>query len=181
METEDVYTLMMEALDGELSEEGWSELESHLRARPALAREWRALQAIDTLFRSAPLLQPAEGFAQRTVARLPSSRQRLWMGVAVYVALLLSGLAPLGAMAWIAIQYLPALFEPALFRSLWKAGGQLLELGGAVLSALLKGAGQLVGQQPALIGWLVVMVGVVALWGVVYHRLVLQPRSGEVG
>lgn len=181
METEDVYTLMMEALDGELSEEGWSELESHLRARPALAREWRALQTIDTLFRSAPLLQPAEGFAQRTVAHLPSSRQRLWMGVAVYVALLLSGLAPLGAMAWIAIQYLPALIEPALLRGLWKAGGQLLELGGAVLSALLKGAGQLVGQQPALIGWLVVMVGVVALWGVVYHRLVLQPRSGEVG
>lgn len=127
------------------------------------------------------MLRPAEGFAQRTVAHLPSSRQRLWMGIAVYVVLLLTGLAPLGAMAWIAIQYVPALVEPALLRSLWQAGAQLLEMGGAVLDALLKGAGQLVGQQPALIGWLVVMVGVVVLWGGVYHRLVLQPRSGEVG
>ncbi len=181
METEDVYTLMMEALDGELSEDGWSELESHLRARPGLAREWRALQTIDTLFRSAPLLQPADGFAQRTVARLPSSRQRLWMGLVVYAALLLTGLAPLGAIVWMAIQFLPALVEPALFRSLLQAGTQLLELAGVTLSALLRGAGQLVGQQPALVGWLVVMIGVVVLWGSVYHRLVLQPRRSEVG
>lgn len=180
MESDDVYTLMMEALDGELAEEGWSELESHLRARPGLAREWQALQAIDALFRSAPLLQPADGFARRTVSHLSTSRRRLWMGLAVYVAMLLTGLVPLGAIVWIALQYLPALFEPALFRSLWQAAGQLLEMGGVALSALLKGAGQLVGQQPAFLGWLVVLFGVIVLWGSVYHRLVLQPRSSEV-
>ena len=31
---ETVYALMMEALDGELTDSGWTELEAHLRARP---------------------------------------------------------------------------------------------------------------------------------------------------
>ena len=71
---ENIYTMMMEALDGELSETGLNELESHLRVRPDLAREWVALQAIDRLFRNSPILSPAVDFTQRTLARLPNRR-----------------------------------------------------------------------------------------------------------
>ena len=66
-EPDEVFTLMMDALDGELADDGWAELEAHLRARPDLAREWRAWQAVDTLFQTAPVLMPAVDFTQRTL------------------------------------------------------------------------------------------------------------------
>lgn len=176
METEDVYTLMMEALDGELSEAGWAELESHLRARPDLAREWAAMQAIDTLFRQTPALRPAADFTQRTVARLPHARQRLWVSLIIYLLLLASGLIPLGVIAWLLLRIGPALAHPALLRGLWQAGGELLGLAQLIIGALLRGAGEFVAQQPAVWAGFLLMVGAIALWGGVYNRLVLRSR-----
>ena len=176
METEEIYTLMMEALDGELSEDGLAELEFHLRARPDLAREWQALQAIDSLLSHAPLLAPAEGFARRTVARLPASRQRLWLGVIAYLLLLGAGLVPVFALAaWAAWVLIPASLS-VLLGSLWQATMELVGLGAIVLDALLRGAGELVAQQPTLVGWLLLLVTVVVAWFAVYHRLVFQPE-----
>ncbi|MDX1662845.1 MAG: hypothetical protein R3272_03565 [Candidatus Promineifilaceae bacterium] len=173
METEEIYALMMEALDGELSEDGLAELELHLRARPNLAREWQALQAIDSLLSHAPVLAPAEGFARRTVARLPATRQRLWLGVIAYLLLLAGGVVPVAALAWAALNLLPASVS-VLLRSLWQAAVELVDLAATVLEALLSGAGELVAQQPALGGWLLLMVAVVVAWVAVYHRLVFQ-------
>ncbi|HSM57551.1 MAG TPA: hypothetical protein VK879_15470 [Candidatus Sulfomarinibacteraceae bacterium] len=176
MESDEVYTLMMEALDGELSENGKAELETHLRAHPELAREWKALQRIDTLLRSAPMARPAADFAQRTMARLPGARQRLWIGVAIYVMMLAGGLIPLAVIGAFGLQMIPALSEPAFFRGIWLACSHILQVLGVMLGALLRGAGELVGEQPTVLAWLVVMVGVVALWLGVYSRLVFQPR-----
>lgn len=176
MERDEVYTLMMEALDGELSEDGRVELETHLRARPELAREWEALQTVDTLLRSAPMARPAADFAQRTMARLPGARQRLWIGVAIYVMMLSGGLIPLAIIGWLALQMIPALSEPAFFRGIWTVCSQALQVLGVMLGALLRGAGELVGEQPTVLAWLVAMVGVVGLWLGVYSRLVFQPR-----
>jgi len=175
MESEDVYTLMMDALDGELAEAGWAELESHLRARPDLAQEWAAMQAVDTLLHSAPLVAPPAAFVARTVARLPNRRRRLLTSVLLYLMLLGSGIIPLAAIVWIALQFLPGLDAPILAQSLWQGGSQLLRLAQVVLAALVSGAAQFVTEQPTVIGWLLLMTGIVALWGGVYNRLVLQP------
>lgn len=179
MRSDDLYALMMEALDGELSEDGLAELEFHLQARPDLAREWYAIRHVDALMRSAPVLYPAADFTQRTLARLPNARQRLWISLVIYLMILASGLIPLGAIAWLAIQLLPALIEPAFFRSLWQGVLGFGHMVTVVLSALLNGASQFVNQQPTILAWLVVLVGIVALWAGVYSRLVWQPRRNS--
>jgi anti-sigma factor RsiW len=173
-----IYTLMMEALDGELSETGWNELEAHLRVRPDLAREWIALRAIDRLFRHAPALSPAADFTQRTLARLPNRRVRLRLVTIFYILLLVSGFLPLLIIGLLTIQFAPAIFEPALISGLLQVGNQVISLAGVVLTALFAGLADLLRQQQlAVAGWLLVMLGLVALWSGVYRQLVLLPRS----
>lgn len=179
MDQEQLYALMMEALDGELSEAEVVRLESHLRARPRLAREWEAMRAVDALFRSSPMLQPAVNFRQQTLARLPRSRQRLYAGVIIYLMVLASGLIPLAAIGWIAIQFLPVLGQPAFWRSLWQGAVQFVSLLQIMVAALFNGAGEFLREQPLMLAWLVVLVGIVALWAGVYNRLVLQSRRVE--
>jgi anti-sigma factor RsiW len=178
---ETVYALMMEALDGELTDSGLTELEAHLRVRPDLSREWQAMQAIDRLFRSTPALSPAADFTQRTLARLPNRRVRLWFVAAVYLLLLLVGLIPVVLLGWLAVQFAPALFEPAIVRTLVQAGSQLVSVIGAVLLALALGAGNYIRQQPLILVSLLVMLGAVAMWSGIYRQLVSAPyrRSND--
>jgi hypothetical protein len=73
----------------------------------------------------------------------------------------------------------PALTEPAFGRGLVQAGGQILSLVTAVLGAFLQGLGGLAQQlteQPAALGWFMVMVGVVFLWGGVYRQMTGSTR-----
>jgi anti-sigma factor RsiW len=171
---EGIIALMMEALDGELSAAGEAELAAHLRARPDLAAEFEKMQAVDQLLRQTPLLTPPAGFVQRTVQHLPGTRQRLWMGVLVYTVFLAAGVIPLVGLGWAAVQLVPALGQPALWSGLWQAMLALLGALGVILGALAGGAAQLVAEQPATIGWLLLMVLVVVVWGGVFNRLVLQ-------
>jgi anti-sigma factor RsiW len=172
---EGIIALMMEALDGELSAAGEAELAAHLRARPDLAAEFEKMQAVDQLLRQTPLLTPPAGFVQRTVQHLPGTRQRLWMGVLVYTVFLAAGVIPLVGLGWAAVLIVPALGQPALWSGLWQAMLALCwaQLG-VILGALAGGAAQLVAEQPATIGWLLLMVLVVVVWGGVFNRLVLQ-------
>ena len=177
MEHEEIYTLMMEALDGELQDSGHEEMAAHLHSCPSCNREWQALQAIHQLFLQTSAMSPAADFTQRTLARLPSSPYRIWMISAVYGLLLIVGFLPLAIIAWLTITIGPALNQPAIIRSLLNAGGQILGLGQTVLEACWRGLGglaEIIGQQPAIIGWLLVMVGVVLLWGGVYGQLTGQ-------
>ena len=89
------YTMMMSALDDELPAAERDELMAHLHTCPECGREWRALLAIDLLFRQTPLLMPAVDFATRTLALLPNRRLRVRALGAVYGLLLLCGLVPL--------------------------------------------------------------------------------------
>lgn len=179
MDQEELYAMMMEALDGELSDASMAELEFHLRARPRLAREWDAMRAVDALFRSSPVLQPAVTFRQQTLARLPAPRQRLYLGVLIYLLVLASGLIPLAAIAWLGLQLAPVLFEPAIWRSLWQGAGQFVGLVGVTLSAFVGGAAELLRQQPVILGWLLLLFAVVVLWAGVYNKLVLKARRVE--
>jgi anti-sigma factor RsiW len=179
MEHEEITPLMMEALDGELAEERQRDLEAHLMSCESCAREWHAIQAIHQLFLQAPLLSPAADFTQRTLARLPNRRLRIFVTGSIYSLLLVSGVVPLAIFIWLALQFAPALNQPAFVGGLLQAGSQVAQLGRAALGACWQGLGtlgELLGQQPAIIGWLFVMIGVVFLWGGVYSQLTRQQR-----
>ena len=177
MRHNEIYTMMMDALDGELSASDHVELESHLRACLLCAREWQALVAIDALFRQTPALGPAADFAQRTLASLPNRRYRLWIISAVYVLLLLSGALPLLLVAWVVSRFGPMVTDPALIPDVLESLERTLQVTGTVLRALLNGIGEFLIQQPAVLGWLLVMAGIVFLWSGIYQQLVSQPRQ----
>jgi anti-sigma factor RsiW len=182
MEHEEAYILMMEALDGELSDTGRHNLEAHLHGCPLCSREWHAIQAIDTLLRQTPALSPAADFAHRTLARLPNRRYRLWMISGLYGLLLVSGFLPVIALLWLAIAFGPAIGQPAIVRSVLESAGQVIPVILAILNALwqtLGGFGALLGQQPAIIGWLLIMAGLVTLWGSMYTQL-MRPRYNVI-
>lgn len=174
MEHEEIYMLMMEALDGDLSDSENREMVEHLATCHSCAREWQAVQTIHQLFLQTPALSPAADFTQRTLAILPNTSYRIWLIGAIYGFLLISGVLPLVVIGWLATTFAPALTEPAFGRGLVQAGSQLLSLVSAVLNAFWQGVGglvQILTQQPAVLGWFFVMVGVVFLWGGVYRQL----------
>lgn len=176
MDHENAYMLMMDALDGELADDRQEKLTVHLRACPTCNREWQALLAIDLLFRQTPAVAPAADFAQRTLARLPNSRMRVWTMSALYTLLLLGGSLPMLLGLWIYNRLGPTLSEPALWRTLGQSLSGMFQVMITVLSAGLRGAGEFVVQQPAIVGWLLVLVGLVSLWGGVFQQFVLQPQ-----
>lgn len=180
MEHEEYYLLMMDALDGELAGEQHAHLESHLRACPPCRQEWQALVTIDQLFREAPMLAPAADFTQRALARLPNGRYRVWLIGAIYGVLLLSGALPLLLGTLVVQRYGAFVNEPGVLRSLLQSLAHTLEVVGTVASALLTAMGQFVLDNPSILGWFFVMVGVVALWGGVYQQLLGAPQLSLV-
>ncbi len=177
MEHERYHLLMMDALDGELVAEQQSELESHLRACPDCRREWQAMLAIDTLFRQSPMLSPAAGFTQRTVALLPNRRARLWAISIIYVLLLLSGILPMLLVVWAVNTVVPVVSQPIFLESVQQIFDKGIRLVGVVAGALVKGVGELIAQQPAILGGLLVLAGMVFVWNGVYQQLVSQPTA----
>ncbi len=177
MEHEHAYTLMMDTLDGELVAEQQRALEVHLRACPSCAREWQAILAIDRLFRQTPALAPAAGFTQRTLARLPNHKYRVWTISSLYVALLLVGALPMLVGFWAYNQFGPVLSEPGLWLNLWQTAGEAIQVAVTVVSALLIGAGEFIVQEPSVLGWLLVLAGIVSLWGGMFRQLIVQPRQ----
>lgn len=175
MEHEEIYVMMMEALDDTLADEQQFLLASHLRNCPPCMREWRALATIDQLLRQTPALSPAAGFAQRTLARLPNHRHRIGLIGVMYALLLLSGGLPVLAIGWVVFQYGAVITDPGMVRSVAQSVAQLAQVVGAVISALLTGIGEFVVQQPAVFGWLLVMVGIVSVWSGVYRQLLGWP------
>lgn len=180
MNHENAYILMMDALDETLTEPDKLALESHLATCEACRQEWHALVAIETLFRQAPMLSPAAGFTTRTLARLPNRRYRVWAITSIYAALLLGGLVPLAFGIFLLSQLVPVLTEPGLVQSIWGSLVTAVDAVGTVSVALLTSMGEAVLQQPTLIGWLFLLVGIVAVWGGVYRQLVGLPSRSRI-
>lgn len=179
MDHENAYTLMMDALDGELTENRKESLEAHLRACPTCNREWQALLAIDLLFRQTPAVVPPPDFARRTLARLPNARMRVWTLAALYALLLLGGTLPMLLGLWIYNQLGSTLSEPTLWLTLWQSLSGMFQVAVTVIGAGLRGAGEFVVQHPAVLGWSLVLVGLVSLWGGVLQQFVLQPQPAQ--
>jgi anti-sigma factor RsiW len=167
-EHESAYALMMDALDGDLSTQG--ALNAHLQQCVPCAREWHTLQAVDQLLRHAPIITPATDFAQRTIARLPNQRHRLWSLSALYVFLLIGGIIPLILIGFLAIRFAPLVMEPSMARVLWEPLVTIWGLAATVSNALLIAATGFIRQQPALWGIVLIMAGTIALSGEAYQR-----------
>lgn len=171
------YLMMMDALDNELAPPEHAELTAHLADCAECDRDWRTLLAIEVLFRQTPLLMPAVDFAERTLARLPNRQARRVALGAIYATLLLSGIVPLLLGVFVLTRYAPILSRPELLGGIWAslsgAGRALV----TIIDALLVGAGRFVIEQPALIGWLIILAGLVFLWGGVFQRLLAQPAT----
>lgn len=173
------YLMMMEALDGELADADRGDLEAHLGACPDCRREWQTLSAIELLFRQTPLLMPAVDFAERTLARLPNRRTRAWALGAIYAVVLLSGLLPVLLGIFLASRYSSVLSQPALVQGIWSSLTGVGRVAVTVVEALLAGAGRFVIEQPAVVGWMIILAGVVFLWGGVLQRLLVQPAGAS--
>ena len=173
------YTMMMSALDEELPAAERDELMAHLHDCPECGREWRALLAIDLLFRQTPLLMPAVDFATRTLALLPDRRLRVRALGALYGLLLLCGLVPLVIGIFLAGRYAPVLSEQALLEHVWSSLVGVGRVAATVVNALFAGAGRFVIEQPAIVGWLIILAGLVFLWGGIFQRLLAQPAAVE--
>jgi anti-sigma factor RsiW len=178
MEHEEIVTLMMDALDGEIKDNDRQELDGHLNDCASCQREWLAIQAIHQLFLDTPIMSPAANFAEKTLQKIPVSPYRIWMVSLVYGLLLISGLLPLVSVIWISAEFGPALNQPAFLRLIGQAGSQVFGMVQVIAAGVWQGVGnmgELLGQQPNILGWLLVMVGLVFLWGGVYSRMV-SPR-----
>lgn len=172
MDHEEIYLLMMDALDGELLEDGWDHLEAHLQTCPACEQEWYALQAIETLLRTTPALAPPADLVERTLVRLPHPAYRTWVIGAVYTLLLLSGIVPVVGAVILLGTFGTTVFNLSVVGAILRPIWETITLLPVMLTALLNALGTFIAQQPAVVGVLLVMVGVIMVWGGVYSQLI---------
>lgn len=107
--------MMSHALDHELGDERWQLLHAHIRACQECAETWQALRHLDTLLRSAPMVTPPPGFAQRTASlAIAAHRRREWLwllvaltgGMSALVGLLLATVV-LASRTWLGLLTTP--------------------------------------------------------------------------
>ncbi len=178
MEHETFFALMMDALDGELADDGRFELESHLRACPDCAQEWQALMTVETLFQATPAIAPPAGFAQTVLAALPNRQLRMMTLGVMYLLLLFSGLIPLVVGGLTVTIFRPSLSQPGVWESIWQSVLHLMNVVGTVVGALFASVGNFISEYPAVLGWALVMAGVVSIWGGVLRQVqIQQPRQ----
>jgi len=72
------------------------------------------------------------------------------------------------------------LSQPAFLDSTRQLVAQGVQLVGVVTTALFKGFGELIVQQPAVLGALLVLAGTVFVWNGVYQQLISQPTAVSI-
>lgn len=173
---EKIYALMMDALDGEISENDSAELQQYLAYNADMAREWRAMQAIDTLFRQAPLMAAPAGFAERAMARIPKPAERLRFMSIFYLILLFAGLVPMLAGAVIFGNTGNILQSMPYLRDLIVSGTQVFQMLDTVLTALFAFSSTTISANPSVLGWVALLGGFVLVWRNMYQFLLTPPN-----
>ena len=161
-ENTEAFQLMMDALDGEISDNGRKRLQYYLDTDADLAKEWTALNEIDDLFKSTPVIEPAIDFAQRTIGRLPNPKLRRRLIRGIYAILVLSGILPVLLLIWGFSRL--SVNDSEILNTIFRA------LGDGV-TVLVAGLGTRLIEQPALFIPLVLMGLSVFAWRTVYARL----------
>ena len=171
-EMDEIYALMMTALDGELNAAEEADLAVQLLAKPKLQREWESWQAVDELFRTTPAVAPvAIDFTAQTLARLPNPSQRFWILGGLYTLLFFLGVMPLVAATWLAGNLAPLNNPPVIVRSIATVVLETFRLIQIVLRGLAVGAAEFIQQQPLVLLLALALLGVVFLWNTVYRQL----------
>lgn len=91
MSCSDAHALMSAAFDGF----DRAPLEPHLAACPDCIERWQALEALDALFRSQPMVEPPAGFAPRVTLRIEREKRLVpsWSRSLKVLLVMLGGLA----------------------------------------------------------------------------------------
>ena len=97
----------------------------------------------------------------------------------LYGFLLLCGLVPLLLGVFLAVRYSTILSQPSLLEPVWSSLVGAGRVAATVVDALFAGAGRFVIEQPTVVGWLIILAGLVFLWGGVFQRLLAQPAAVE--
>ena len=113
------------------------------------------------------------GFAARTLERLPApSRQHIWAVSLFYVALLIGGLLPIAGRFVVFTAYGDVVQQTAIFQALNQTIGVALQSGVAVVGAVGVVAADVVREaKPIVMGWLFLLIGIVATWRNVYRYM----------
>jgi hypothetical protein len=187
MTHEEAFLLMMDTLDRVASPVDQDQLQRHLLECADCAAEWEALQTVEGLLLSAPVVPAPNGFSLRVMERLEGHS---WartlgalfaLGVGSVVALLIVGVPALLAL----LTFSTAYTDPAEFTSwiMWlkdlaSVGGTLLE--GAATTMRLFFAE--IASTPAALGWALAAAFAVGLWAYLVRRLEpshVQARNNE--
>ena len=95
----------------------------------------------------------------------------MWLLSGINALLLFSGTLPVLFGIWALTRYGSVVTQPGVVQGLVQSTAQIAQVIGAIFSALLSGIGEFVVQQPVVIGWLLVMIGIVSVWSGVYRQL----------
>jgi hypothetical protein len=173
---EDLLALMMDALDGTLSESDEQVLSTQLIHHPQLAQEWEAMQMIDGLFTSAPMIAAPRNFAAETIALLPNLAMRRTVSAALFTVLFIGGLLPFLFVVGLGLVVLGQGTAVYTLLDIISNFGQFSVVLLGAFGQLLIGLGDFMSQNPAVMGTLMVMIGFIFLWTGVYRRLVTVPQ-----
>lgn len=180
VDEERIFTLMMDALDDELDEQGSAELVAYLAEHPDLAQEWEAMQWVDNLLVTTPPVAAPDALVAHTLARLPAPRLRRLFLFLGFDALLLVGLLPIVAGLALVRVDLGAVIGTSL-QELWVFGRVFTTAITATLRSVL-------ATQPQVWAYLAVMLGILVAWRIVYYQMSatlqpipLPPRSDDHG
>ena len=170
-DSERVSLLMSLALDGPLAATDQQVLEGHLAVCPACRAEWKAMQQVSDLFKSAEMVGPRLGFATRVDRRLADKakkRRRLFGGAAVLtgslslmtVTAVAVAVVVLGIVAWNWLDVLPDVREGTNTVSQIASGVNLMGKGASLfLTDFLRAFG-----LPMVIGVGIALALLLVIW-----------------
>ena len=183
--TADDEKLLIDALDGKLSDAEKSALDDYLEQRPLELANFEHLQHFDQLMRAEPMLAPPaqlQEMVMRRVYRLPVAKIHLGASQIVFLAgisgLILAGMAG-GALA------LYASLSPAVPSALLSGAIAIAHVGLDTLPSLLSVAisiGRALLSRPATWFVAVGLCAIVATWLRIIAPIYLpRARSGAIG
>lgn len=179
MTEQQIFDLMMDALDDEIDEQGLAQLNAYLLTDAQLAQEWEAMQIVDTLLRETPPIVAPVNLVERTLARLPNASYRRSVLTIFYLLLLVGGMIPLIFTVWLAMQF----GGDTIFGALTQALSEISIFVQLFSRAIFTTAGTIITEQPVLLGWLCLLLGIIGLWYNVYQNMVsaTQPMPLAIG